>query len=112
MQEKFPDKSSLGEIIFDRRLRDLYSRFLADIRELHDEILVESTRVEVRVFFRGRLLCRVVPYRELFHVQIGERDPWEIRVRDEATCVRTMDCVLGKFFEDFSTGGQASPRVG
>jgi hypothetical protein len=112
MQAEYPDRSNLGEIIFDRRLRNLYERFLAEIRGLHDEVLFESTRVEVRVFFRNTLLCRVVPYRELFHVQIGDQDPWEIRVRDKATCVRTLDCVLGMFFKIFTHGEPVFPQAG
>lgn len=112
VQVGFPGQSNPGEIIFDRRLKDHYERFLAQIGGIHDEVVFEATRVEVRVFFREALLCRIVPYRELFHVQIGEENPWEIRVRDEATCLRTLDRVLEAFFELFTSRGSFSAGAG
>jgi hypothetical protein len=112
MQAGFPGISNPGEIINERTLRDLYERFLAQIRGVHDEIEFEATRVEIRIFFRESLLCRIVPYRELFHVLIGDENPWEIRVRDEATCLSTLDRVLDKFFERFASCESSSSSAG
>ena len=112
MQADIHGKSDLGEIIQERNLSDLYGWFMAQIQGLHEDVVFESTQVEVRAFFRKWLLCRVVPYRELFHVQIGEENPWEIRVRDNATCIRTLDRVLDAFFELYTSGGSSSSAAG
>jgi hypothetical protein len=112
MQANIPGKSDPGEIIHERNLSGLYGWFMAQIQGLHEDVIFESTQVEVRAFFRQRLLCRLVPYRELFHVQIGEENPWEIRVRDNTTCIRTLDRVFDAFFELYASGGSSSSAAG
>ncbi len=97
-----PRGADPGEVIVDQRLRNLYRRFLGALLDFHDEITMEITRVEVRVFFGNVLLCRVVPYRELFHVQIGEENAWEIRVRHEAACLDTLDRALVRFLDVYA----------
>jgi len=105
---EYSDKSDPGEIIYDRGLKILYERFLDGIRGMHDDVVFEVSRVEVLVSFRETLLCRIVPYRELFHVQIGKNNPWEIRVRDEATGMLALDRVLEAFLDRFATAGPIS----
>jgi hypothetical protein len=69
---------------------------------VHGEIDVQTTRVEIRFFFRSQFLCRVSPYRELFHVQVGDTPAWETRVRSEAGFNETMDRALQRFLHVFA----------
>lgn len=101
-----PPGSDPGRIIADRELRALYDEFLEAVREMHDDVRVETGRMETRVFYREAPLCRVVPYRQLFHVQIGKENVWEARIRDRASFSETLDRVLTKFLESFAS----SPR--
>lgn len=102
-----PD-SDPGRIIVDRRLRKLHDDFLDAVRGLHEGVSVEHSRLETRVLFRGSLLCRVAAYPELFHVRIGEKNSWEIRVRDRAGCAETLDRVLARFLEIYASGTAVS----
>lgn len=90
-----------GDLIADRALRELHTWFLSSVCGIDDDIELRPTRLETRVYFGNRFLCRVVPYQALFHVQIGEKNPWEIRVRDEASCLETFDGVLAEFLERY-----------
>jgi hypothetical protein len=100
---EFPSGPDPGRIIADHDLRALYDDFLGAIRATHDDVRFETTRMETRVFFRETLLCRVVAYRQLFHVQVGKDSVWEIRVRDRASCSDTLDRVLTRFLESFAS---------
>lgn len=77
--------------------RLLQSRFVELARGLHEGITVQPSAVEVRLFLGSDLLCRVVPYRELLHVQIGDSPGWETRVRDEGGFLEAVDRLLHRF---------------
>jgi hypothetical protein len=94
-----PPEADPGDLIADRKVRELYHRFLDAICGIHDEIKLRTMRLESRVYLGDILLCRVVPYRELFHVQVGAKNPWEIRVREAASCFDTLDGVLAEFLD-------------
>lgn len=96
-----PPQPDPGDLITDRSVRELYYRFLDAISGIHGEVELRTTQLESRVYLRDTLLCRVVPYRELFHVQIGDKNPWEIRVRDAASCFDTLDGVLTEFLDRY-----------
>lgn len=96
-----PRQPDPGDLIADRKVRELYYGFLDAICGIHGEVEVRTMQLESRVYFGGTLLCRVVPYRELFHVQVGEKNPWEIRVRDAASCFDTLDGVLTEFLDRY-----------
>jgi hypothetical protein len=95
-----------GCVIADHKLRALYDEFLGAVRGIHDDVRLEKTRMETRIFFRDTPLCRVVAYRQLFHVQVGRDNVWEIRVRDRQSCSETLDRVLAKFLELFSSSAR------
>ncbi|UCG53388.1 MAG: hypothetical protein JSW58_07500 [Candidatus Latescibacterota bacterium] len=101
---KSPPESDPGNLIASRKVRKLYYRFLEAICGIHDEVQERTTRLESRVFFGDILLCRVVPYRDLFHVQVGGENPWEIRVRDAESCFDTLDHVLARFLDIYPSG--------
>ena len=68
-------------------------------RGLHGDIHVQATSVEIVFSFRDRLLCRLAPYRELFHVQVGGNPGWETRVRSETGFLDTVDRTLERFLD-------------
>ncbi len=96
----------LADGIGDRSIRALFDRFVDICLNIHDEIRVDATSVEIRFFFRDEFLLRVVPYRDLFHVQVGEIAEWETRVRTEPGFLETVDRTLDRFLTLCAT----SPR--
>jgi hypothetical protein len=98
-----PAESDPGDLIADRTLRRLYDRFIGEIRGIHHDVTVRTAQLELRVYFQETLICRIVPYRELFHVQVGEKPVWETRVRDAADCVDIMDPILDRFFAVYTS---------
>lgn len=87
----------LGDEIASAPVRQLYKRYVRLVSGMHDEIEARASAVEVRLFFRSELVCRLVPYRELFHVQVGDGQAWETRVRSEESFLDTMDRTLQRF---------------
>jgi hypothetical protein len=108
---KYPLESDPGDVIANQRVREWYRRFLDAVCSVHDDVILRTTRAEVRVFWGDALLCRVVPYRELFHVQVGEGDVWEIRVRNEGGYLDTLDRVLERFLRVYAICTHEQPPV-
>ncbi|UCH84138.1 MAG: hypothetical protein JSW50_00160 [Candidatus Latescibacterota bacterium] len=98
-----PPKIDPGNAIANQRVKVLYDNFLDAVCGIHEEVNLSTTRVELRILFRNALLCRVVPYRDIIHVQVGDKNPWEIRIRNEESCVDTLDRVLARFFDIYSS---------
>jgi len=89
--------SALAETISDRYVREMFDSLVELLGGLHNEVTVSADGVDVRVEYSGRQLCRLVPYRELIHIQIGDGSVWEIRVRDETTYFQAADRILRTF---------------
>lgn len=89
--------SALAEAITDRYVREMFDSLIERLGALHDDVTVSADGVDVRVEYSGLFLCRLVPYRELIHIQIGESPTWEIRVRDEAGYFQAVDRILRTF---------------
>lgn len=85
---------NLGDVISDSAVRTLFHRFAADLSHLHANLDLRVTETELHASFNGRQVCRVVPYRELLHVQAGDRPLWETRVRSESDYWDAFDRVL------------------
>lgn len=101
--------SILSEAITDSRLQEIYLDCVAKVSSLHEEVTHSVTDLEVRFFFRGALLVRIVPYRELLHVHVGDNPGWEVRIREEEGYLETLDLILNQFLRIFS-GRPASAR--
>lgn len=99
----------LSKAITDSRLQEIYLDCIASVSALHDEVTHTVTGLEVRFFFRGALLARVVPYRELLHIHIGDAPGWEVRVRDEQGYSETLDLILHHFLRIFSIRPAMAP---
>jgi hypothetical protein len=84
----------LADTISDGRMRELFVDFIESVSSMHQDIMVQATDFEVRMMFKGSMLCRIVPYRELMHVQIGDQLAWEIRVRDDESWLEALDMAI------------------
>ena len=87
-------RSALAEVIEDQPLRSMYQRLVVLLDGLHEDVRVDETSLELRAELGGSLLCRVVPYRELLHVQVGHSPTWEVRVRDQRGFEQAVDHVF------------------
>ncbi len=99
---KCPPATRLGDEISDSSVRQLFHRFVSQLGGVHHEVRVQATRVEVRFFFGDAFLCRLVPYRELFHVQIGDDPAWEARVRTFDGYAEAIDRAVQRYLEVYA----------
>jgi hypothetical protein len=90
-------RSNLADVVADRDLERLVDDTRLALTSLHSEVRVEETSVEMRGEFRGAVLCRVVPYRELLHFQVGENPTWEARLRTESEYAEVMERIVRAF---------------
>jgi hypothetical protein len=109
-QQRFPAPRPhrLGDTISDATVRGFYHKLLEIVGTLHDDVTLHHTEVDVRAEYEGCPICRLVPYRELIHLQIGDAPAWEIRIRDEQGFLEAVDRVLEKFVELASKSGAAA----
>jgi len=94
--------AGLGDEISQGFVADLFRRYVSIVGELHPGVEARTSPVEARFFYNRALLCRVVPYRELFHVQIGETSAWETRVRNEAGFLDAVDRTVQRFLQIYA----------
>lgn len=90
-------RSSLSELVDHPELRILVGELCALLPRLHSEVRIRETPSELFVEFRELPLCRVVPYRELIHVQVGQDPVWETRVRSSREWPEVMDRIVRTF---------------
>lgn len=106
-----PEPGRLASDIENGAVRALFNRFIQTYSGVHDDIRVQATSVEIRFFYQGHFLCRLSPYRELFHVQVGDNPGWETRVRDEGGLVDAIDRALQRFLQVYSGGDSRDPHL-
>ncbi len=95
--------SSLADVVV---ANPALARVVDDLRvalaRLHSEVRVVETSMELRAEFRGVAICRVVPYRELLHIQVGHDPMWETRLRSAREFPQVMDRVVRAFLQAFA----------
>ena len=92
-----PSRPSLSDLVENHDLGALVGELRTLLPRLHSEVRVQETPYELSVQFRDMLLCRVVPYRELLHVQIGQDPVWETRLRSARDWPEVMDRIVRVF---------------
>lgn len=92
-----PAVRALADTIADAGARERFVRLVTEVGRLHPGVDVTVTGVDVRAEFNGGTLCRIVPYRELIHVQVGEDPMWETRVRTDAGYLAALDRIVDAF---------------
>jgi len=85
----------------------MYGRLVDSLRSLPGSVRVEESSVDLRAEFGRRLLCRVVPYRELLHIQVGAEPTWEIRVRDRGAYASAIDRIFREFLRMVASEGRS-----
>lgn len=100
-----------GRVITNTSVRALFHELLEIVSTLHDGVTIHRSPVDIRAEYAGRTICRVVPYRELIHLQIGDAPVWEVRVRDEAGYLDAVDRILDVFLTVVA-GDSGARRMG
>jgi len=84
----------LVKLIRNHEVRKLYIDLIGKLASAHPNIEAVVSPVEARYMVKGKCLCRVVPYRDLLHIQIGEEPCWEVRVRGGHDYPSALDRIL------------------
>jgi len=93
-----------GDIIANVSVRGYFHELVDILSNLHDDVDVFRSPVDIRAEYGGRTICRVVPYRELIHLHVGDTPAWEVRIRDEVAYLDAVDRVLDVFLTLVSSG--------
>ena len=96
-----------GDVITNASVRALFHELIEILSNLHGDVVMHRSPVDVRTEFNGRTICRIVPYRELIHLQVGDAPVWEVRIRDEAGYLEAVDRILVVFLS--LAGASSSP---
>jgi hypothetical protein len=114
-EDDHPPRPGPADVVTDQSLRRLYGRLVGILGSLHTDVSVEESSVELRALFGEKPLCRVVPYRELIHMQIGSDPTWEVRVRDSGDFAEAVDRLLRVFLRLAAgarpRGARPAPRL-
>jgi len=73
--------SDPGEVVARLDVARLSGELRDTLFRLHGDVRVVESAVDVIAEFRGVTFCRIAPYRELVHVQVGHAPVWESRIR-------------------------------
>lgn len=101
---------SLGDVIANVAVRGFFHELLEILSNLHEDVAVRWSPVDIRAEFAARTICRIVPYRELIHIHVGDAPAWEVRVRDEVGYLEAVDRILDVFLDFVAAGPLADSR--
>jgi hypothetical protein len=109
-----PPRSSPADAIADPTVARLTGDLRRVLTALHGEVRIVETETDIRAEFRGTTVCRMVAYRELLHIQVGEHPVWETRVRTAAEFPEVVERVVRAFLHVLASnaGGPAGARPG
>lgn len=96
-----PQVSNLVEKLSSGYLKSLFSELISHLAALNEMVEVRSCDFEVRIELSNNLICRIVPYRELLHIQVGDRPGWEVRIRDEQGYFEALDMCISQYLKMF-----------
>ena len=97
---------SFGDIIANVSVRGFFHELVDVLTHLHEDVEVQYSPVDIRAEYCGRTICRIVPYRELVHMQIGDDPVWEVRIRGEAGYLDAVDLIFDVFLKLVATAGR------
>lgn len=83
-------------------VRGLFLRLADDLNRMHGDVCVTVSDIDLRADAAGRPLCRLVPYRELIHVQVGDGPAWESRVRETGGYYQAVDMIVATLLQALS----------
>jgi hypothetical protein len=83
-----------GDVIANVSVRGFFHELIDILSNLHEDVDVRRSPVDIRAEYGARTICRIVPYRELIHLHVGDSRVWEARIRDEAGFLDAVDRIL------------------
>ncbi len=95
-------RSNLADVVTDPKVARLLDDLRVALPRLHGDMRVVESAMDLRAEFRGELVCRVVPYRELLHVQVGEEPMWEARIRSTREFPHVIDRIVRAFLRVYA----------
>jgi hypothetical protein len=93
----YSPQSNPADVVTDRAVARVVDDLRVALARLHGDVRVVETPIELRAEFRGAVLCRVVAYRELLHIQVGQDPVWETRLRTADEFPEVMDRIVRAF---------------
>jgi hypothetical protein len=103
---------SLGDVIANATVRGFFFELMQILTDLNEDVEIQNGPVDIRAEYAGKRLCRVVPYRELIHLHIGESPVWEVRVRDQAAYLDAIDRILDVYLRIASGAARPNEKFG
>jgi hypothetical protein len=100
-----------GETITNVTVRGFFYELLEILANLGESVEVISGPVDIRAEIGGATICRLVPYRELIHIHIGDDPVWEVRVRNETGYLDAIDTILDVYLEITATRATGESRL-
>lgn len=100
-----------GESIANLTVRGFFYELLEILSNLGEDVEIGTSPVDIRAELFGKTLCRVVPYRELIHLHVGDDPVWEIRVRNETGHLEAVDRILEVYLAVVAASGPDPSRV-
>jgi hypothetical protein len=91
-------------------VRGYFYELVKIVSGLNADVDVQYGSVDIRVEYTGKCICRIVPYRELIHLHIGESPVWEVRVRDEAAYLEAVDRILDVYLAIVAEASRPAKR--
>jgi hypothetical protein len=99
MAEVSTSVRALAERFEVPEVKALFLRLADDLNRLHGDVTVSVSDIDLRADAAGRPLCRLVPYRELIHVQVGDGPTWESRVRESGGYYQAVDMIVATLLQ-------------
>ncbi len=99
-----------ADVIAVAGAREAWDRLLACVEGLGDDVRVRRGPMEVRAEVAERTLCRLVPYRELVHVLVGDSPAWETRVRTPDDVFDAADRIVTAYLRRAAESPQPRSR--
>ncbi len=98
-EEELHRVSKLAGSMRESGLKELFREMCSKVSLLHADMKLDISSVEVRAYLWNSPVCRLVPYPELLHVQVGREPVWDLRLKDRKTYFRAIDRVLEEYLQ-------------
>jgi hypothetical protein len=98
-----------GDVIARPDVAGMVGELREAIVRLHSGVRVVESPLDLSAEFRGVTFCRITPYRELIHIQIGQDPMWEARLRTAGELPEVTARVVRAFLDVFARGQAGSP---
>jgi hypothetical protein len=104
-------RSNLADAVADPAVGRLVDDLRVALGSLHGDVRVVESSLDLRAEFRGTDICRVVPYREVLHIQVGQDPLWETRLRRTEEFPEVMDRIVRVFLRVLAHGPGTPPSA-